>query len=299
MNNKKILFCTGEGIGNTIQCLPVLRTIKEVLKYDVDLWHAFGSFPIDGRLIPYVGRTFTGSNIRRANIKEYDGVVSTFWTRDYVKQLPLPLLNDIKTQTLSMDVSEVDTYMNIARDLGANESALKWTAECNYEPTVESFDVVISDGCNKGQPAKWEVKSYPRYKELVELLVDGGLSVCSIGSKNEYVEGTVDRTGLPLMKSIGLVKNSKLLISNDTGMYHCANAVNTYNIVLFTATSVTKNYDKRFHRYSVILTTDLPCQPCQANRRWTKDCTDWKCRNIDPDYIFETVLGILALRKNI
>ncbi len=291
MNTKKLLFCTGEGVGNTVQILPCLRTLKELLGYDTTLWHAFGSFPISDNLIPYASKTLIGSNIRNINISDYVGMVSTFWTRGHISGIPLPLLNDIKAQEIRMDVSEVDVYLNIARDLGAAENDLKWYGECNVNSIDKSFDVVLNDGCNRNSPAMWEIKSYPRYKELANIIVNHGLSVCSIGTSNEYIEGTVNMTGLPLLSSIGLIKNSNLLISNDSGMYHCANAVGTKNIVIFTATSIKKNYDKRFHKYSSIITNGISCQPCQANRRWAKDCTDWKCRDIDPNYIATMALS--------
>jgi len=42
--SNKILFCSGEGIGNVIQTIPVIRTLTESMGYTVDFWHAFGAF---------------------------------------------------------------------------------------------------------------------------------------------------------------------------------------------------------------------------------------------------------------
>lgn len=288
----KILFCTGEGIGNVIQTVPVLRTIKEVLGYDIDMWYAFGAFAIP-KLIPYVDKWYSGRSITNANFSGYKGIVSTFWTRDYIKVLSgTKLLN--KITKFSFGRSEVDVYMDIARDLGAREKDLLWYGKCIYEPMDEKFDIVISDGYNRFGSANWSVKSYIYHEQLVKLLNKKSMSVCSIGAPNEYIKGTVDKTGLSLLKSGGIIKNSKLLISNDSGMYHYANALGTKNVVIFTATSIDKNYEKRFHKYSeVVCREDLQCRPCQNKQRWRKGCKDWKCRDIDPEVISKIVGGLL------
>jgi ADP-heptose:LPS heptosyltransferase len=284
---KRILFCTGEGIGNVIQTIPVVRTLKEVLNYKVDFWHMFGAFSV-ARLIPYAATDDIRKITKRIQTFKYEGLVSTFWTREHIKSLRPKLLN--KIVPLSMDRSEIDTYMDIARDLGAREEDLIWWGECNYNKAAPEFDVVISDGYNRHGAARWEIKHYPHYKKVVELLIKEGLTVCSIGANNEYVEGTQRLTGLPLLGSTGVIKKSKVLLSNDSGMYHVANALSVPNVVIFTATSIEKNFDSRFHKFSTIIgRDDLNCRPCQAGRRWARDCHDWRCRDIEPEIIVDKI----------
>lgn len=294
--SRKILFCTGEGVGNVIQTIPAIRTIKEVLGYDVDFWHIFGSFKVP-KLIPYVDNWYIGPQLNKANLSQYEGHVTTFWT----KQVKLPIKRLNKPRKLKMvGESEVDTYMHITRDLGAKEEDLIWHGECLYNERKEKFDIVLNNGYNPVGSANWRVKSYPHYEELTNLLKARGYSICSIGTKKEHIKGTENMTGLPLLDSLGIIKNSKMLICNDSGMYHCANALNKDNITLFTATSVEKNYDKRFHTFStLIFRDDLPCRPCQATRRWNKDCKTWDCREIDPEYIAAQAEGILSIRSTI
>jgi len=292
---RRILFCTGEGIGNTIQTIPVICTLKEILGYSVDMWHAFGAFHIP-HIIPYVDKWFVGNEIARANFTEYIGLVSTFWTRDYIKIIPrLKLMN--KIQPLKMNRSEVDTYMDIARDLGARDEDLIWYGNCCYNKTNEKYDVVISDGYNRQGSADWSIKQYPYYKEVITLLKERSLDICALGAPNEHISGTVDRTGLNLLDSLGIIKNSRLVLSNDSGLYHAANALGVQNIVIFTATSIEKNYDSRFHKFSTIIgRDDLDCRPCQAGRKW-KTCKTWECREIDPKIIAEKVEELLWQTK--
>jgi len=288
MSNKKIIFATGEGVGNVLQTLPCLRTLKEVLNYEVDFWHAFGAFYIPKNLIPYINNYFRGSEISRINPNDYSGLVSTFWTRNHLN-IPalkqLKLLNSI--QPLSAYHSEVDTYMDIARDLGAKEEDLLWYGKCNYKEADEKYDVVIHNGYKRDPNLDWSVKSYPYYREVVKLLK--GLRICSVGAKNEYIEGTENRTGLDLLDSLGIIKNCKVFLGNDSGLYHCANALGVKNVVIFTATSIDKNYDKRFHKYSTLVyRNDLDCRPCQGNRGWKK-CKTWECREIHPQAIVNAI----------
>lgn len=286
--SKRILFVTGEGIGNVIQTIPTIRTIKEVISYEVDFWHAFGSFPIQENIIPYIDNWFCGAGIRNAPFGSYEGVVSTFWTRDYIKPIidsGIRLMNNITP--LSMDRSEVDIYLDIARDLGVEEINIIWDGSCSYERCVENItskiDIILHDGYNPYGSANWKIKSYPYYKEVVSILNGYDITVASVGSNKEYIEGTVDFTGLPLLKTFGCLREASLFVGNDSGLYHVANALNVPNVVVFTATSVAKNYDPRFHRHSTIFgREDLTCRPCQSERRWAKDCTSWECREIDP-----------------
>jgi ADP-heptose:LPS heptosyltransferase len=288
--SNRILFCTGEGIGNVVQCIPVVRTLIN-MGYTVDFWHAFGSFPVP-KIIPYVDRWYMGQGIRNINIHDYKGKVSTLWTKEYHKAIPLPLLNTI--QPLSMTRSEIDTYMDIARDLGANEEDLIWYGHCNYIQRSEEYDVVINNGYNRVGSANWSIKSYPYYTMVADALRKRGLSVCSVGARNEHIQGTENRTGLNLLDSLGILRNCGVFLGNDSGLYHCANALEVDNIVIFTATSIEKNYDSRFHKFSTIMgRDDLECRPCQAGRRWARDCKDWHCQKLEPEFVFAAVLEVL------
>jgi len=295
MVHNKLLFCAAEGIGNVLQTIPTIRTIAEVLHYKIDFWWAFGHYTIP-KIIPYVDEWIIGQKIRSINPSEYQGKVSTFFTRNHLDISPLnrlPLLNTIQTVNVSVTGrSEVDVYMDIARDLGAEEKDLIWHGECNYNKLRKAknyYDIVIHNGYNRFGTVSdnWHLKSYPYYKEVVNLLHE--FKICSVGSKDEYIEGTDNKTGLDLLTSLGIIKNSKLLVSNDSGLYHCANALSIPNIVIFTYSSTVKNYDKKFHKYSKILQNDkLDCLSCQNTSRF-KTCTTRECRNIDPKIVSNTV----------
>jgi len=287
--SNRILFCTGEGVGNVIQTIPVLRTLRESLGVKIDFWYVYGTFQLP-KIIPYVDKWIVGNQIRNVDMNRYVGVVSTKWTRKHIKNLPIPILN--KISDLSMIRSEVDCYMDIARSLKVNEEDLLWCGTCNYNRSDEFYDVVIHNGYNFKGSSDWKLKSYPRYKEVVKLLA-GDVSLCSVGSKGEYIKGTIDKTGLNILDSLGIIKNAKVFLGNDSGLYHCANALDVPNLVIFTYTSTEKNYDKRFHRKAkIICREDLECRWCQCEPRF-KTCKTRECRNIDPTIIVNKVMEML------
>ena len=289
---KKLLVCHAEGLGNCVQIVPCLRTLSEVLGFELDYWHVFSHYTIP-KIFPYVDKWIVGQKIRSIDLSEYEFKVATFWTRNHINIQPLdrlPLLNNI--QPINIKRSEVDVYMDIARDLGAKEEDLIWHGECNYNKLRKAesqYDLVIHNGYNKHGTSydNWYLKSYPYYKEVVNLLPE--FKICSVGSDNEFIEGTHNETGLDLLTTGNIIKNCKVFLSNDSGLYHYANALSVPNIVIFTYTSTRKNYDKRFHKYSTIIRRDdLECIGCQ-NTPLFKTCKTRECRNIDPVFISNVI----------
>lgn len=286
---KKLLFATGDGIGNIVQTIPVIRTLSKY--YDVDFWMAYGSYPIKKKLISYVKNWYFGKNIYKINMKQYYGVVTTHWAYYAIQSNPIffpKILNSLVPMSYSR--SEVDCYMQIARDMKIKEKNLEWHGACNYTKTKKQYDIVIHNGYNKTN-SKWKIKEYPYYKDVVNMLKD--YKICSVGAHNEYIKGTYDETGHPLLNTLGLIKNAKLFLGNDSGLYHCASALETKNIVIFTATSTIKNYDKRFHKHSTIINrSDLKCLPCQGTPNWL-GCKNKECQNIYPEVVVNKIKEIL------
>ena len=281
---RRIIFATAEGLGNVLQTLPVIRTIREVLGYKIDFWHAYGSFKIP-KIFPYVDNWIVGGDINKINPNDYTGTVSTFWTLQVMNRgrlQAIPLLG--KSDRVRPDRSEVDTYMDIARDIGVKEEDILWYGVCDHKSMDRKYDVVIHDGYNRKSPDKsWQLKSYPYYDKVVELLPE--FEICSIGGNDEFITGTTCETGLDLLSSMGIIANSRLFVGNDSGLYHCANALQVKNMAIFTYTSTMKNYNSKFHKYSEILQNDeLDCLSCQNTPRF-KTCTDRECRKIDPEII--------------
>lgn len=175
---------------------------------------------------------------------------------------------------------------------------MKQSGFCGHSIMHEYFDVIICDGYNKRTNlTDWQVKSYPHWDKIAKRCIESGLAVASVGHPSEYISGTENRTGIGLKETLGLIKNAKVLLSNDTGFYHAACVLGTPCVVVFTMTDKDKNYDPVFHKLARVVSTDLPCQPCQLNEKafWIKNKNNcgWACQNVPPEKIINALKEFL------
>ena len=100
----------------------------------------------------------------------------------------LSLIYDIKRQQMRVDQSEVDVYLNIARDLGIPESSFVF--DCEKALNVKGgpvCEVVLANGYNWKSGDLWKPKSWRGFGGLVEDLratVLYTLKYCSASSRN-------------------------------------------------------------------------------------------------------------------
>jgi len=293
---KKLLFLVGDGIGNQTETIPALIYCKERYKCPIDVYN---SIPRNTESTQVIFTSLADKiyvNKEKVNTKEYFGQVLSYpFFQKKVSGIAVKSSN-VSNLREEKKYSEID--MNL-RAVGSKSKAFdfkKCDSVFNWINPDHIVDIVLHNGYSKVSLAArkaWEVKSYPHYEKLAQLLIAEGFTVGSIGSAEEYIEGTEDLTGISLIDSLSTIKGSSLFISNDTSTYHLANLLCKKNIVLFTATDHIKNFDTKFHRYSTIVRrSDLPCQPCQLTKKafhWNavKETCGWECRNIDPNLILE------------
>ncbi len=103
--------------------------------------------------------------------------------------------------------------------------------------------------------------------------------------------------------SAALLKQSRLLIANDSGLVHLASALGTKTVALFGPVdpAVYGPYPKNLGRLA--LTNDGPeCRPCYQNMWYNAQCEHVNCLNqLDPHRVFEMVKasGILSAPTSI
>lgn len=275
----RLLLVHGEGLGNIIEILPLIKTLKNA-GHEVDLAISNASFPVPkelfvGQKVYLPGETVTGDG--------YDGKIVTIWGKINGANIApgLRILNHLGRQAMRMDQSEVEVYLNIARELGCFNSDFDCRDMIGYRPTEEKYDVVIANGYNWKNADVWRAKGYNQYPEVARLLLSKGITVCSVGAKQEYIPETVDKTGMELVDTLGLVANAKVVVSNDSGIYHCACGMGKKAVVLFTFTSVVKNRDSNFHRTAMVLGRDFKCRvDCHERNRWLACPYGHECQNI-------------------
>jgi len=287
----RILLIHGEGLGNIVQALPLICTLEKAgHKIDVFLTGTCFDAPVS---LFGNQRVFTDDS--EINVSEYDGKIVTVWANVKYKGKKLDGLRRLNIiGQMSVARSEVEVYLDSARELGIKD--FTWNCKDNIacEPG-ESYDVVLSNGYNwRGDPI-WKYKQYAHYPEVVQMLKADGLRVCSIGAEREYVEGTSNETEKGLKHTLGLIASAGIMLTNDSGFYHCAAALRVPTLVIFTFTSVKKNYDNRFHEtVKVLKRDDLPCQAdCHATLRVRKCQNNFACQDISAEKVYSNIRLVL------
>jgi ADP-heptose:LPS heptosyltransferase len=102
--------------------------------------------------------------------------------------------------------------------------------------------------------------------------------VISVGTADEYVEGTLDKTGLTISRMAEEIAGLDAVVSNDSGVMNVANALGVPLVALFGPTNpVTRGPISADVR---ILTPGTGCAPCEASREHEARFNDGKCQCI-------------------
>jgi len=287
----KLILVVAEGLGNVIQVLPLVNTLKHN-NVDFDILNLSNC---DHETVSWIFKGYA-KVVRNTTEEHYGGRIEIATSKgvlSHSERLDIPILNDANKQIIYRpDTNEVETYLSIAKDLGYTLPKNPFDVTFSNIEEAEEFDFVIHNGCSLFNKAVWERKKYPHIEGLIDRLTEGGYSVASIGASEEFCGGA-NKTALSIKDSASLIASSKFYISNDTGTYHLAAAMKQPGIVLFTATSTIKNYHPTFHRSMKIVTAEVDCQPCQYKEAWAKctksDYNSWKCRDIPIDKIIKEI----------
>ena len=292
----RVLAIIAGGLGNQMQMTAPLVTLRERLGWRIEVV-SVGAPVAGGPLREMLPFPTHGPGVRTIG---FDGVVGLGFGSYGGNQADgwrgLTWLNTLSDQVVRTAKSEVDVAMDACRELGVAEEDLIWHGEmsCNEE-YQERFDVVIANNYYKGPNKQrttdhWHVRGYPGIKTLAAEIRKAWpeLSICCIGlDDREYVEGTTDRTGLPLGDALALIKRARILISTDTMAFHAGACFDTPTFAIWTATSRVKSACPKFHHTARLIgRDDLACRDtCFADRqRWTH-CQRWECQEIGVGHI--------------
>lgn len=290
---ERILYLSRGGIGNVIQQSVALLPLSR--RYSVDVYHSSTESPgaldvLEG--MSGLARVYRPGERDQIEPGNYVGQVFSYWAQ---RMYPHVRLGGLPEFCVDLDVlNEVEGNLSAVGRIpglgltGYTESEYRAfvSVDCSSVPV---YDVCIHAG-GFNTPI-WLSKKWVGYPELAERLLTRGLTVCSIGLPDEHVSGTANETGRPLMESINVALNSRMFVCNDTGTYHGVAPFNR-TAVIFTSTSVAKNYCSWFHWKAAVVQGDLPCQPCQGTPMWGACPFGLKCREMpDAGSVLNTVLS--------
>ncbi len=148
--------------------------------------------------------------------------------------------------------------------------------------------------------SNWFTKRWPQsyYKELVLKLNENGYGIVFIGSsvEREICEEISPKTNflnlageLSLIESAAVISKCDLIVCNDSGAMHLANAVKTDVFVFFGPTVQRIGYSP-IGENDFVFEIDLDCRPCSSHG--TKKCPleHFECmRLITSDLVFRKI----------
>lgn len=194
-----------------------------------------------------------------------------------------------------------DKELNIQTELFPDESTKQKARRIIDELSGDDQIIIaMAPGSN------WFTKRWPiqYYEELAKKLSELGVGIVFIGSKEEKElcekilppKNSINLAGeLSLLESAAVINLCNLMVCNDSGAMHLANAMQT-DVFVFFGPTVEKIGYFPFRKSDYVFQLDMECRPCSSHG--TKECPlkHFECmRNIKPD----TVLNKIKSKFNI
>lgn len=196
-------------------------------------------------------------------LSEKHGVVDVYFNTDYVKQcfLDCPFINIIEEESTAEFSSnmfnyKIPDYKYIFKEVTGE----RWTNKYHtYVDEPKEHNVLDEDylliinglgglSVNPNDPKPyWYGKKELNEKILLHIKKHCKLPVVFTGSESDlmqtpWISDIADRIEIGnIRKSLALVKGAKKIISNDTGLAHCAGAMNKSILILWKDTPFVKN----------------------------------------------------------
>jgi ADP-heptose:LPS heptosyltransferase len=259
------LIAVGSGIGDMLHTTPLIRNIARRMEAPLDVLvladHPGSEFLMRNR--EYVNAVWpvTPEALNRA----YDTVFLTHsfgptrfalraksvrasreWQRYRPGRLNDTIFNlEAAKQLLGIDHDEGDAEAYFVGDLA-------------YRRPAEAL-VGLHAGSKRG---RWLSKRWPYFPELAARLTARGFRVASLGTADEYVEGTENRTGGTIEEMCRSMLECTHFVSNDSGPMHIASALGIPVLALFAPTDPMSHLP--LCRTTVALALDRVCAPCEV-----------------------------------
>jgi hypothetical protein len=171
--------------------------------------------------------------------------------------------------------------------------------------------IVVSNGYRRSPENRMASKSYPHWEEVmqkirelhedVKFILVGGRDDMQWGkevSKAFTPEVCQDVTGKSnLLETAGILRDSQLVLTSDTGVYHLSDSLACPGVVVFSSTLYSKNYP--INGTMIPIRSMLQCAPCQSTILFSMCDEPFKCSEaISPKYIISVVRKLLNERRN-
>ena len=148
----------------------------------------------------------------------------------------------------------------------------------------------------------WFTKRWPEehYVELTKILAERGYNLIFLGApdEREICQRIIDKAGVnalnlagktSILESAAVIAQSDLMICNDSGPLHIANAMKTDIFAFFGPTTRKFGYYP-YRENDMVFEIDLDCRPCGSHGSSECPLKHFKCmREIEPLNVFKQV----------
>ncbi len=322
-----LAICT-TALGDTLLCTPAISALGAVYKLDVLVHQHRRSLllhnPAVANILPYRNNSLVRAWLGlRLLGRSYEVVVVLHANNDVQKLLPCLRYgkagniqgwedSGLKLSALSMDsgMHVADQRLRLAEWAGAppTDTRMKLYVTDQEKSWAEEWLAQHGLGPGKHRVALCPGAAYP-YKMwpaesfglLAKHLAGQGITCLMVGSGSEKPLSDavrtasnaplVDAMGLPLRQACALIDCMDLMVSNDTGPMHIAQAVATPVLGLFGSTSPDTIGPR--NPWDRVVKAPIICEPCT-----TKRCPEPGCMQaISPNEVVEVAEAMLAAPK--
>lgn len=292
---KRLLIIMEEGIGNMVMLTPALRMLKHLNPLlHITVW---GKEPavqvIDGwECVDNVITEFDNSfydlcyyTIWSTNTaQKYGGILNQF-CKNHLKSELNPHRHESIQHNIIADF--LGAYGDLAKPhcerirVEEEEAFEKKLADAGLSTDEVEKYIIFGDTALRLPGGEWDVKRWPHYHELSELIRRKfpEYKIIMIGDETDKREAErmkwPENVNLNLMGKLNirelaeLISFSEMYIGNDTGPTHIAAAVGTKTYAIFAPTILGKNMPVGDN--VTIINKQFPCSPCQYTERF-KTC---------------------------
>lgn len=192
-------------------------------------------------------------------------------------------------------------YYEIRSKFGYNGPILQQEVPIDKEYALKKFGnyICVANGYNPSGGPAMSRKAYPHWDKVVGVFrkMFPSFKVVALGGASDFnwansLPGAVNMTGRTnILQTSALISGAKAVLTNDTGVFHIADALMKPTIVLFGPTLTSKNGP--INDTSVVIQSPVECAPCQGRKGWFVCNGDSECMSrIDPSIVISALFSI-------
>jgi ADP-heptose:LPS heptosyltransferase len=228
----------GYNLGNFIMCTPAINALYQATKTPVKVYFT----------VAWVKEFFRGIPEIQI-IEERNGLVKLFNSSLINKKIydGIYVYETIAKKTGLYDIGKLP------------DGLIGKTHALNYKVDV----VIISGNGSKSDIEKLKTIPDDVYNHILKRLKEQNLNIYVVGSSADIKSrvSRYDTNGVNIVvdnptEILSIIKHSKLVIANDTGLYHAASAMKKNMLLLWNQTNFVKNFNPNSIEYTKVLNKD-------------------------------------------